>query len=504
MWFAEPVDCAVDVLVGEQRVWSLNPARDARRSRGLWRVPWPAALAPRLLGTARMTAREHLTGRVIWEQQVAFGHTREPMRIVDADGQPLAVTKGGTLNRSFSEHDPEILETLLDATEQVLAFLDEVAGVPAFLAFGGLLGAVRDGRLIGHDVDVDVSYLSSYNSPTDAARESFVIERMFQRAGWETWRFSADDFKVRAKGVATAAKWIDIFGAFIADDVLYVMPNVAVPVGTVALLPLSTVELEGRTMAAPAEPETLLEATYGPAWRVPDPSFKFATPRRRGQLFNSWMRSGIANRHHWYQFYTSPRSRTVPSEPSAFARWFSEREPGVRVLDIGCGTGRDSLWLAGNGHEVRGYDYAPGAVALARSHAAETGNTAKFAVLNLLDIREVLSLGGAISHESEPIDVYGRFLVHALTDDGRASPWRLGSMALRRGGRMYLEFRTGSPQDLTYEFGSHYRTYKQPEEITAEIVASGGRVEYHEEGYGMAIYKDEDPYVCRLVASWHK
>ena len=37
-------------------------------------------------------------------------------------------------------------------------------------------------------------------------------------------------------------------------------------------------ELGGRPMPVPARPEKLLEATYGPGWRVPDPAFKFTTP----------------------------------------------------------------------------------------------------------------------------------------------------------------------------------------------------------------------------------
>src|SRR3712207_8138993 len=44
--------------------------------------------------------------------------------------------------------------------------------------------------------DADVAYLSRHRSPTDVARESFVLERIMIRAGYWTWRFSSADFKV--------------------------------------------------------------------------------------------------------------------------------------------------------------------------------------------------------------------------------------------------------------------------------------------------------------------
>lgn len=43
------------------------------------------------------------------------------------------------------------------------------------------------------------------------------------------------------------------------------------------------------------------------------------------------------------------------------------------VLDIGCGTGTNSLWLAGQGFAVTGLDISKEAIAIARKRAAEEG-----------------------------------------------------------------------------------------------------------------------------------
>ncbi len=60
------------------------------------------------------------------------------------------------------------------------------------------------------------------------------------------------------------------------------------------------------------------------------------------------------------------------------------------VLDVGCGTGENALFLAGRGHIVWGVDSAPTAIGIARKKAKERGINATFLVkdaLNLLDLQ---------------------------------------------------------------------------------------------------------------------
>lgn len=47
-------------------------------------------------------------------------------------------------------------------------------------------------------------------------------------------------------------------------------------------------------------------------------------------------------------------------------------EPG-RALDVGCGTGRDAIYLTKQGWRVTGVDFAEDALAKARQHAADEG-----------------------------------------------------------------------------------------------------------------------------------
>lgn len=57
-----------------------------------------------------------------------------------------------------------------------------------------------------------------------------------------------------------------------------------------------------------------------------------------------------------------------------------------RVLDVGCGTGELSLFLASRGHEVLGIDFAPAAIETARAKARWRRVPAHFLVWDALDL----------------------------------------------------------------------------------------------------------------------
>jgi SAM-dependent methyltransferase len=61
-------------------------------------------------------------------------------------------------------------------------------------------------------------------------------------------------------------------------------------------------------------------------------------------------------------------------------------EPGMRVLDVGCGPGRHALALARGGVEVTGVDLSPEFVELARTAADGEGLPARFVVGDVRDL----------------------------------------------------------------------------------------------------------------------
>ncbi len=67
-------------------------------------------------------------------------------------------------------------------------------------------------------------------------------------------------------------------------------------------------------------------------------------------------------------------------------------EPGDRILDLGCGTGEDALFLARAGYRVVGADFSPEMVRIARQKAAEEGlgERTEFRRLDITSLAEEL------------------------------------------------------------------------------------------------------------------
>ncbi|MGH3319967.1 MAG: class I SAM-dependent methyltransferase [Streptosporangiaceae bacterium] len=497
----------VDVLFDGRRVWSVAAEGGAAREpRMPLRVRWPGPLRRFLGGPTRVTLRDHGSGDVLLDREHRFGTGTRRINVADAEGRPLVVDKVGHLEHPFEAADSAALGSLLDRLGEVLRVLHDEGGVPAFVAYGALLGGVREGRLIGHDSDIDLSYLSRHAHPLDVARESYHLQRVVRRHGFEIRRFSAADFKVRFPIADGTTRGVDIFGAFVCEGVLHAMPRLRVPLRRSDIVPLGEIELEGRAFPAPADPERFLAAAYGEHWRVPDPSWRPEPEPSTRRWFDGWTRGLRSHRDHWERSFGRAAGRAPhrppPVEPSTFARWVADHEsPPRHVVDVGAGDGRDALWLARAGHRVTGLDYAYAAVGRGREAARRGSLPVSFEFLNLYELRQVLAAGARLAHSDEPVVLCGRHVVDAVEEGGRENFWRLARMALRPGGRLYLEFRTGARRHVPGPGGRFVRPL-QPDLVVREIESHGGAIEQREPVRVDAAPGKSGPDGCRLIARW--
>jgi SAM-dependent methyltransferase len=503
------VSGAVDVLFDGQRVWSFNPDRDGTQLVGGSgvRVPWPKALARHLDGAADVELVDHVSRDVLHRQRVAFGDGAGRVSVVDGEGNPLAVDKGGRLQRDFSNTEDSARDEIMDALEKVLRDLTEECGLDAYLMYGCLLGAVRDGHMIGHDSDADVAYLSKHHHPFDIIRECTAATRRMRALGWKTVRMSGANFKVWVPLPDGRRCGIDVFGSFHIGDRFYVTGSLTGHLDRSALLPFGTVTLEGRQIVAPARPEEVLAFTYGPDWRVPDPAFHFDHDPVDVQRMDAWFRSPRRRLRFWHDFYKGPDSARVPTEPSPFATWVEQRitergEGPTHVLDVGAGTGRDSTYFAARGHRVAALDFST--LGMRRTHRLRRRQGLQVTTrwFNLEDLRSVLISAARFAHQPGTRDVYARGLLDTLGPAGRDNFWRFASMVQRRGGETFLEFRTPRSRREPKHFGAHQRTYLAPDQAVREIEAYGGHVVHREIGRDLAPLGTENSQICRLVVRW--
>ena len=500
-----PVDLVgpVDVLFDDNRVWSFNPARDSDVRRGRRIVPWPKALKTFLDGSTRAVVRAHGTGETYFDGEVQLGTGDARISVTDRNDNPLAVDKGGRLQRTFSKTDDTMRELIMDAVEQVLDDLRTVCGLEAYLCYGCLLGAVRDGHMIGHDSDADLSYYSHHTHPYDIIRENRAAELKMRERGWTIIRMSAADFKVWVKLPDGRRCGIDVFTSFHIDGYFHLMATKRGPLDRSAVLPLSTVTLEGREILAPADPEAYLAWTYGPDWRIPDPSFNFDHPRSSVRRMSAWWRGSRNHLKYWTDFYKSGRSSRVPSAPSKFARWVGERiESGDQILDVGAGTGRDAIWFAKRGHQVTAFDFSPASRFVLARQARRKRVTVARRHLNLNDLKSTLIVGARLAQRREPRHVYARFLLDSVEKPARHEFFRFASMVQRSGGLTFLEFRTPASAHERTTFGHHFRQFLDPSLVVSEIEERGGTVVHQEVGRDLAPLAKENPQVCRIIVRW--
>jgi SAM-dependent methyltransferase len=493
----------LDVHFDGRRIWSFWLHRDGTPVDGGHLVTWPKTLRGFLDGTARITLREHDTADAdpVFDATVALGSGQGQISITTNDGRPIALDKSLRRVQTFDESRSDV-EPLMRAIEEVLGALRKT-GVEAFLAYGTLLGAVRDGRLIGHDSDADLGYVSEHTEPVDVMRESFRMQRVLVELGYRVTRYSGAAFKLDVIESDGTVRGLDVFGGFFRDGRLHLMGEIRTPFRREWIFPLGETTLEGHRFPAPADTDRMLTATYGKSWRVPDPAFHFATPASTHRRFNGWFRGIRHQRARWDRVYSRPPDPSA--EPSGLASLVSRREPEVRqVVDIGCGSGGDVLWFARKGTSAVGLDFARKAFGRAARRAEKEAVPARFTYLNLLELRSVLSTAALVARDRGPRVVMARHLVDASGQRARRELWRAARLMLADGGRLYVEFLVRAGDDGYAEAARVRR--RRPAMVVRELEAAGATVVWRRTlpvaGPRGAEATENPSMICRMVAQW--
>ena len=104
--------------------------------------------------------------------------------------------------------------------------------------------------------------------------------------------------------------------------------------------------------------------------------------------------------HHFQAYH----SKTFGVDPSSFLNTLTTHlETGCTVVDVGCGSGRDILWLKERGFEVIGLERSSGLAGLARKHTACRIIEADFETFDFTKLSaDALLLIGALVHLPRP------------------------------------------------------------------------------------------------------
>ena len=105
------------------------------------------------------------------------------------------------------------------------------------------------------------------------------------------------------------------------------------------------------------------------------------------------------------------------------------------VLDAGCGTGENALFLAARGHQVIGIDFVEEAIRRARAKAAERGLSAEFLVQDALTLGDWAAARPGGERFATVIDCG---LFHVFSDDDRRQYVQQLARVTRPAGRLLL------------------------------------------------------------------
>lgn len=202
---------------------------------------------------------------------------------------------------------------------------------------------------------------------------------------------------------------------------------------------------------------------------------------------------------YWNNFY----GQFNISHPSQFCVMTAiEGNHSQPIIEFGCGNGRDSIYFATHGFTVYGCDLSKDAIEKNVEKSKAVSSNIQFKVVDASSMDEVQGVVNTARSDtsSQNVTIYTRFFLHSIDDEQQDKFFNALSNALVAGDKLYFEYRSKEDESLDKVHGKeHYRRYIDTPYMLAGLEELGFNVEYSITGRGMAKYKQEDPFVSRVV-----
>lgn len=202
---------------------------------------------------------------------------------------------------------------------------------------------------------------------------------------------------------------------------------------------------------------------------------------------------------YWENYYKSGKElqRLTPSQFCVFSA--GEIEGNNFVIDVGCGNGRDALYLSYLGHSVVGVDQSQTAIDYCHRANTNLALECQFETMSInnLDLNYLIE---KYNHNNLDVAIYSRFFLHAITD-AEEDIFLSSCLKQPKVKKVFVEFRTLRDRALDKQTESHYRRFINPCSVTSKLENDDFSVSYYVEGFGFAKYRNDDAYVARCIST---
>jgi tellurite methyltransferase len=207
------------------------------------------------------------------------------------------------------------------------------------------------------------------------------------------------------------------------------------------------------------------------------------------------------DKDYWDSYYASSKAVHFPSSFCEYSLTWIPAES--RILELGCGNGRDAFFLAERGYDVIGIDQSDVAIQtnIARSADYGEGRRPRFMVddFSQPDLSKYATFRANV--------VYSRFTLHSITEAQQAAVLSWVFDYLPQGGLFAIECRTNNDPLLekgrrisaTEAVTDHYRRFLDANAFLLLSLNAGFKARYFIEANNLAIFGDDNPVVARFV-----
>lgn len=202
---------------------------------------------------------------------------------------------------------------------------------------------------------------------------------------------------------------------------------------------------------------------------------------------------------YWNSYYKNDLVEI--QKPSAFAVFAaSYMKPHKKIMDIGCGNGRDSILFVKNGLNVIGVDASQTAIDKLNEDYYE----------NALFVCDDFVTCKAL-YQVQYDYFYSRWTMHAISEHQENELLKNITSCIRPAGLLFIEARSihdelfGCGEKISeyeYIYDEHYRRFIDRERLTYKLKGLGYDIIYEEENNGFSKNGLSDPTLLRIVARY--